>query len=495
MLCIIGQEKQLKHVFYQSPIKTITDQSIQPWDHVKVGSQHFLVESVNKASGTFTAYTVGSDKKVALIQRVKISSGMVKIECNLYTECSNEQMRENIVQLEENEYQKCKWKRPDHFVTALKSGLELSLQESHCFTLEKDIVTKIVPVTMSLMVSKGDHLVIKDYRKPDYSYYSVLVYSCPDSTRVGIRPNIYSTEVIDLTLYPEVYRVDYSNSLPTDEVLLRGNSKEGEEILKKNNDQYVSWTKTGQVIPVKIPSDTSMKRSYKKITSFSQVKTGSHLLQHIEKTGEPVHQRHIVVTEQIGGSKFKVVSCHHGFVCEQVEELQGELYDVQYSSDQMLSDSETIKNVRKQIGQQKYSPWDRVLFIVQAKMKEYYEATATSISVFKDRVSYSTTDLEFEQRSCTSHSLPVSKSRIMCFAQVANGDYIIKVPNNVISKNSSVLHEHYLIESCGISTNHCTLIGTSKGKVVKLQCTIENYSVPENKHRFFYYRLNYEPDS
>ena len=491
MFCFcIGQEKQLKPIFYQTPIKTVTEQSLQPGDHIKFSSEHYLVESVNASTSTFTAYTIGADDTITIFQAMEAKDGMVRIECELY-KYSIAQSLQRVVEFKEDEEQVSKWKTSDHFVTAMKCGVEYSLRESKSFTLEKKITSELVPLTMNLNISEGDHLVIRDYRKQD-SAHSVLVMSCPDHTMAIINPKLASSDIIDLTVQPEVYRVNYSDSLPTSEVLLRGRSKQGEEILKNNpasHDKFVSWTKTGQFIPVKTPN-VSIKRCFEKIDAYSQIEIGCHLLQHIEKPGEPVHQRHILVTEKLDQSKFKTVSCHRGLICEQVEEIMGEIYNIVYSRDDLVPVDETIEQVRKLVGQRIYNPWDRVLFIQHAKLKRYSMSHASFISVSKDQSSYSET--EFKQQS--SKVLPISKSRIMCFAQVSNGDYIIKVRNNAMSKKTSSSHSHYLVVSSGDSLTQCTVIGKTShyGKIEELQCVIEHGMDPLDKHPFIYYRVNYE---
>ena len=68
-------------------------------------------------------------------------------------------------------------------------------------------------LTPDLEIKEGDRLIIRDYCNP-LSSYSVLVYNCPHHTSVKVKPQVDGNDVIDLTLYPEVYRVDYSDELP-----------------------------------------------------------------------------------------------------------------------------------------------------------------------------------------------------------------------------------------------------------------------------------------
>lgn len=193
-----------------------------------------------------------------------------------------------------------------------------------------------------------------------------------------------------------------------------------------------------------------------------------------------------MVTEHICGLRYKVIFFKKGSIQEEVEELQGEYYIVKYQKELLLPSQDAITKVRAQIGP-KYNPWDRMLFIMQAKLAENISPQEASISFSVDGKSV----LMSKQQSTAGHcSLPVSKSRIMCFKQVTCGDYIIKVPNNPLTKSAS---HHYLIVSSDNSPTQCTVIESHSGKVVKLVCTMEPSRDSVDTNPFFYYRINYEP--
>ena len=448
------------------------------------GSQHYLIESVNKLNGTFSAYTLCDNAQVILTNKVSLSPSMVRIECDLYKSKAVQALKIAEDKLASQ------WKSPEFFITAMKCGIEYSFDENHCFVLERNIETSFKLLTPDLKIKAGDHLMIRDYRNP-ISSHSVLVYNCPDHTSVRIKPQVDAIDVIDLTLYPEVYRVDYSDGLPTSEVLIRGESKRGDAVLRKypsDHSYFVMWAKAGLSKCVSIPLDIKHDIScYEKVTSSDQIQMGDHLLQHVSN---PPNQRHLLVTEHISDSKFKVISLQQGSIQERVEELQGEFYIIKYQSDLLLSPEDAIKRARDHIGL-KYNPWDRMLFIVQAKLKERDSPQEVSIPVSMNGKSVLTS--KRQTLSSTFCTLPISKSRIMCFKQVMLGDYIVMVPNNSLSLQSSNTSHHYLVVSSNNSPTQCTVIESYSGKIMKSQCTIEPSTDSASKQPFFYYRINYEP--
>ena len=477
-----GKEEHLRPIFYKIPI---TNRNLYPGDHVMDGSQHYLIESINKLNGTFSAYTLCENTQVILANKVSLSPGMVRVECDLYKSKAAQVLKIAEAKLTS------KWKCPEYFITAMKCGIEYSFDEGHCFVLERSIETSFKLLTPDLEIKEGDHLMIRDYRNP-LSSHSVLVYNCPHHTSVKVKPQVDGNDVIDLTLYPEVYRVDYSDELPASEVLKRGDSKHGDAVLRNypnDHSYFVMWAKAGLTKRVSIPVDIMNDIvCYEKVTSSNQIQLGDHLLQHLNS---PPNQKHLMVTEHIGDSKFKVIIFQQGCIQEQVEDIQGDYYIIKYQSDLVLSPEDAIKRARDQIGP-KYNPWDRVLFIVQAKIKEKVLSQETSIPVSMNEKSVSVS--KQQPLSSTFCPLPISKSRIMCFKQVTFGDYIIAVPNNPLSRRNSSTSHHYLVVSSDNTPTQCTVIESYSGKIVKSQCTIEPNVDSASKQPYFYYRINYEPD-
>ncbi len=443
--------------------------------------QHYLVESVNEITSTFSAYSLDQDAQVKLNQKVSLSPAMVRIECDLY------QIKPAQALKIAEEKLATKWKCPEYFVTAMKCGIEHSFDDGTSFVLERNFETSFSLLTPDLEVEEGNHLMIRDYRNPEFSH-SVLVLSCPDHTNVSIKPQVDSVDVIDLTLYPEVYRVDYSDALPTSETLIRGKSQVGDTILKSypnDHSHFVTWAKTGVTKQVSIPVDTKHSRCYEKVTSYDKIQIGDHLLQHLIMNSSP-SQRHLMITEHIRDWKFKVIYFKQGSIQEETEEIQGEYYIIKYQKELLLPSQDAVKRGRAQIGP-KYNPWDRMLFIMQAKLAESVSPQGASTVDGKSVL------MSKQQLSAGHCSLPVSKSRIMCFKQVISGDYIIKVPNNPLTKRNTSASHHYLIVSSDNSPTQCTVIESHSGKVVKSTCTIKPSTDSVERNPFFYYRINYEP--
>ena len=472
-----AEEERLKPIFYQ-----ISDTSrLRPIDHLYDGSQHYLVESVSQCNNKFSAYILGKENnKVNLVHNIPVSSSMLRIE--IEGDLNKMSSEKRVIKAAEEQIYN-KWISPEYFVTTMKHGTGFSFDNSQCFVLKKPVNIEFTFVTPKIKITESDHLMIRDYRTPNH-LHSVIVYSCPDHTRVSVKPQVDSADVLDLTLWPEVYRVEYSASIPCSETLLRGESERGDLILRNNpidHSYFVNWAKTGQIKSITLPEDVMNSRCYEKVTCSSQIEVGDHLIQ-LEHPDEHIHvhnPRHLLVTECVDESKLKVIFCKLSCICERIEELKGELYIIRCRIDQEPSRKDTIERARKQVGR-KYNPWDRMLFITKAKSNQAMEA---SISDSKD--------ISFAQQPCTSRTLPSSRSRIMCFKQISPGDYIIKEPNTKKLSTIDSSH-HYLVVTTNGSPSHCKAIESYSGRIVESHCIIEANT--ENADSV-YYRINYEPGS
>ena len=332
---------------------------------------------------------------------------------------------------------------------------------------------EFVCITPEVKINEGDHLMIRDYRNPEY-FHSGIVCSCPDHTRIRIIPQIGLAETFDLTLLPEVYRVEYSSSLPYNETLLRAKSKQGEEILKRNPNDYsyfANWAKTGQIKRICPDVNIMNGKSYAKVTCCNEIRKGDHLIQLEHPERYPDGLRHLLVTECAGECEHKVLFCERNNLCERVLKImkdEEKVYIVKQEGDERLVPEDVVERGRKQIGQ-KYNPWDRMLFITQ--VKSHAEETGVSDS----------------QNPCASRVLPCSRSRIMCFKQVSPGDYIIKEPTTY-NKTIDTYH-HYLVIATYGSPTHCEAFESCLGKIIRTHCIIETGERAE----YVYYRINYEP--
>ena len=424
---------------------------------------------MSKVNDKFSAYTLDKDNKVNLIHNVPLSSCMFRVELGGdHRKPSSKQVLKKA-----QEHISSEWISPEHFVTEMKYGTRFLFDNIQCFVLDKEITCELKIITPEVKITEGDHLMIRDYRNPDY-FHSGIVYSCPDHTRVSIMPQVGLMGVLDLTLLPEVYCVEYSTSLPSNETLLRARSKQGEKILMKSPNEYscfINWVKTGQI---KLISPPVGIKCYEKVTCCSQIQKGDHLMQLKHPERYPHGLRHLLITECADdSSKHKVLFCKQNYLCEQEKKSNGELYIIKCESDEGLVPDAVVERGRKQIGQ-KYNPWDRMLFVAQAKSHQTEE---TSVSCSKHTF--------FSQQPCVS---PSSKSRIMCFKQVSPGDYIIKEPT-IFNKKVDSCH-HYLVVAIHGSPTHCKAIESNSGKVIKSHCIIETDTEGAD---YIYYRINYKP--
>lgn len=106
-----GKEEHLRPIFYKI---LITNRNLYPGDHVMDGSQHYLIESINKLNGTFSAYTLCENTQVILANKVSLYPGMVRVECDLYKSKAAQVLKIAEAKLTS------KWKCPEYFIMAMK---------------------------------------------------------------------------------------------------------------------------------------------------------------------------------------------------------------------------------------------------------------------------------------------------------------------------------------------------------------------------------------
>ena len=330
-------------------------------DHVILNSQHYLVDSVELESKTFSAYTVNRDnKQVDWYEELSKNRTLHVITCSEHLEPSDSAavLQRASVELK----RKTVWQGSDFFVTAVKCGRAHAV-DMEC-VLDADVaITGCKLITPNERVKEGDHLMFDDKKN---ATHSVLVYKCLDHTQVTVHPPVDEGEVIDLTTIPEVFRVDYSQSLPADEVLIRGKSKQGTKLLKKSHsnghNSFVTWTKTGKEIP--LSSDfIKTKFTVERLQTTDEVKPGDHIMEYSDSK-----RRHFMAVDRIEKSMYTVIFCQAGgLICEQAVDFDcTELYRIVYPRDS-ISNHEAVERAKAQLGQWKHSPWDQMTFIMQAK--------------------------------------------------------------------------------------------------------------------------------
>jgi hypothetical protein len=264
----------------------------------------------------------------------------------------------------------------------------------------------------------------------------------------------------------EVYRVNYSQHLPPEEVLARAESAEGQRMLQSclhDSSLFVSWAITGKASSAKAEElikkqELKMVRPvcYKRITSetCNEIQPGDHLFVHY-----PARYRwHFMVTEVCAEPNvYKTVYFLRASVKETIETVDPSrlnLYKIIYAEE--FIPEVAIKRARSRVGDFKMDLWKRMEFVRWAK-------TGSDEGVEVDFM--------------INISAPTSKSSIACFQQLNPGDYLI------IEEGKMIPHHHCLVmDVC--SPTACIVMEVWNRKVRQ-----SRFDLNSSKHT--YYRLNY----
>lgn len=358
----VTNDDEVSPVIYKSTLKST--KKLCKGSHMIVDSQHYLVESVT-GDNTFSAYFLNEENQVDWSENIPLNPSAYVIYCSAHP---SDDVTDHTVALKkagEELKRKTKWESSDLFVTAMKCGREHAVDKQYII----DLKTKIVDcahITPKEMIEEGDHLIFSDLKNMSHS---VLVTKCLDYTQVAVTPPVNQGDVIDLTMYPEVFRIKYSDSLPAERTISRANSRCGLQVLQKysrdNHCMFASWAKTGKELSLP-PEMLETKFAYESLQVTDVVQVGDHIVEPIES-----NYRHYIVTQKHQKSKCSVVFCQAGgLVREETIDLDyKELYRVLYLQD-CLSNHEAVERARSQVGQSMHSSWDQMLFIIQAKLGE-----------------------------------------------------------------------------------------------------------------------------
>ena len=456
------ENSKLNQIMFKTHVESVDD--LKCGSHIILEAVHYLVESIDSRNRTFSAYSICKKKKIKLFERMVCTPQVTLVILNC-KEHPDSNIDEALIRAKEelDKTTKRKWRSSDCFVTSMLCGVGHSIPEQY---LMNDSVAPsgCTLVTPKVTVSKGDHLVFKDLSN---NSRSVIVQEYFSDTRVIVKPPPAEGEEMDLTTYPEVYRVDYCECLPVEEVVKRVNSPVGKRILDKNShdhSRFVTWAKTGRETTTTItdflkdmPTTKQRRFSYEKIFSLDEIKPGDHLLESMQG-----RRRHFMVTERRDRSSFKIIYCQHTFICEEAQILDlstgQNLYQVRYVDELLTSESSNlfVRRAKSYLGQQLHSPWAHMLFITWA------------VTGAREN---------FELDTC---SQPVSKNRITSFKQVIPGDYLLVKPLTGRTR-------HCLIVSTE-SPEQCTAVEYYHDEVLEVNLTL---SEPDKFP--LYYRVNYEP--
>ena len=327
---------------------------IKPGDHVMLDSQHYLIEEVEKEGNAFSAYCVCKGQvewQEAITWDPASGNIPFIIYCSKHPEATDSEG--SLKQAEKENKKKTKWERSDVFVTAMKCGRQHPVDIEYIIDHNVCLIG-YTHITPKEKVTEGDHLVFTDLKN---TFHSVLVMKSFGHTQVTVKPALEEGEIIDLTTYPEIYRVDYSSCLPPEQTLVRGNSQK----VSQNHGYFVTWAKTGKELPLSPPKPKfSIER-----TSIDLIQVGDHIVDCSTKS----IRRHFIVTNKNETSKFTVIFCQTGgLIQKQVIDLSHmELYRIVYLQ-KCPPVYEVLARARSQLKQRRYSPWDQMLFIIQAKL-------------------------------------------------------------------------------------------------------------------------------
>ena len=438
-------------------------------DHIMTGTQHFLVACTDIAQNTFTGYTLEEGKAV--------KKERCEWKQNAYNICIKyEESFPSSKALENAELAVCpdssdkvikKWSDKakaairlsdsETFVVKMKTGRKRSFNDCCLFSEKNEFSsTKITP---EIALDEGDHVVVKD---ENGSYQSVLVIKHRRGNELLVIPDLTSAEqygTLDIEKYTEVYRINYKQSLPVDDVFQRVTSKRGHEALQacgSGSSQFVSWAKTGkkEVINVlqlkqQIAQVDPLQRE--KILCVDEIRVGDHLIKEYL-----THKWHFMITEprKPGSSQFKTIysNSYDNRISETTETLdptKDVIYRIIYP--ESLPVATAIKRARS-IGHTKKIPFiERVWFIPWAKTGS---------------------DKGIEIDLLLNNAMPASKSRICTFAQLNPGDYLVE--------ETRPLH-HYLVTEVQ-SPTCCVVIESWERRVTKSTLTLR---------KNHYYRINY----
>ena len=437
---------------------SITDlRDVKEGDHIMTDTQHYLVASTDTARNMYTGYTCKSGKVIK--ERCTFNA---KSTCRIDYEKSFSS-REAITNAEQ-ELEQQKWSdsgKPDSdkFVTKMKTGMKYSFNDHCLFMKEIEFSrTKVVP---GIAVDEGDHLVVRDGRG---SYQSVLVLKHAGGSTFIVTPDLNSDErcgKLDIEEDTEVYRINYEQSLPVDNVFRRAMSDKGFEVLvecRGELSKFVTWAKTGRkvifnVLQLKSQIAQLCPFQHEKILSVDQIQVGDHLIR-----SYPTHWWHFMVTEVHPSDpfKFKTIYCYRSRISETEETLdpsKNDIYRIIYP--ESLPIATAIKRAKSKVDAHHFSPLGRMWFVRWAK-------TGSEDGIEVDFL--------------LNNVVPASKSRICTFAQLNPGDYLVE------EEDKMTPWHHYLVTEV-TSPSSCSAVESWNWKVIPKELIFNEKSR--------YYRLNY----
>ena len=442
----------------RSSIDSIED--INPGNHIMESeSDHWLVESVDAVKLTFTGFTVS---RGAVKRKESVPWEKDKFD-RIHYPPSNVNSSDAVQNARSELRKKKKWDGSDKFITNMKWGKSYAVNKASLIESSNCAPVSCTLVTPYIILDRGDHLIVKT----DKNYHSVLVEAIVDANTIVGLPDLKQQGHGFLHISgKEVYRVNYKEHLPAEEVIARAESREGQQLLmscQHDSSLFVSWAITGR--PSSVKAEELLKKQelklvrpicYKRITSetCTEIQPGDHLF-----VDYPLRYNwHYMITEVCAEPNvFKTVYYLRGSVKETVETIDPsdlKVYKVIYAEE--FPPEVAIARARLRVGEKKVDLWARVEFVRWAK-------TGSDEGVEVDFM--------------TNSSTPSSKSSIACFKQLNPGDYL------VVEENRLIPYHHCLVLEVS-SPTVCTVIEVWNHRMrqtsVKLNPSKRNYRLNYN---------------
>ena len=465
------------------PLKSIND--IKRGDHIVIESHHYLVNSVECALDKISVFKVTIHKYIDSDEKRNIKHLITKkkiflIDYDPHCTLVDTDTMFRRIQIEMK--QRRTWQHSDEFVTAMKCGIG-HLVDDRCYMSHDDkVIVGCTEISSSLnnSVDIGDHLLIKK----SGSWHSVLVCRFIKQSTVATIPAInhsdsqHQMEETDLNSHSPIYRVNYKQCLSPTEVVERAQNLAGKTILERseNKMEFVTWAKTGRVINVDVDDIINVKQievshpiRYRKVLTSDELQVG----QHVFKRGRlHLYCEHYLITEKNIDSNqttFKAIWCFNALVSENEieldpEKINSDLYQVIYQDE--LPPEIAIKRARSHLGKIRLSPTARMWFVPWAK-------TGSKDGIEVDLI--------------PNLTRPVSKSRISCFTQLNEGDYLVEENSHYCG-----WYHHYLVLSVK-SPDQCTVIEAWKTFGIT-QKTLHLLNSSNSDNYPWFYRINYEDE-
>ena len=454
-LHVSNADNFLTPVLTKVPISDL--RGVKEGDHIMTDTQHYLVASTDRECNTYTGYTCRKGKVVK--ERCTFNAKST-FRIDYEESFSSRTAIANAEQeLEKGEWPDSDKSGSDKFVTKMKTGMKYSFNEQ-CLLMEENEFSRI-KVVPGIAVDEGDHLVVKDGRG---SYQSVLVLKHAGGRAFIVTPDLNSAKRygnLDIKEDTEVYRINYKQSLPVDDVFRRAMSDKGFKVrtdCRSELSKFVSWAKTGRkeiidVLQLKSQIAQLCPFEREKILSVDQIQVGDHLIR-----SYPAHWWHFMVTEvhPSDSFKFKTIYCYRNRISETEEILdpnKDDIYRIIYP--ESLPVATALERARSKVGTYHLSPLKRMWFVRWAK-------TGSEEGIEVDFL--------------LNNAMPASKSRICTFAQLNPGDYLVE------DESKLTKWHHYLVTEV-TSHSTCSVIESWYWKVIARELTFNDKST--------YYRLNY----